>query len=77
MNRKPCGSDLLQGFSYAEMEVTQVPRKPKRPCSFPGCPRLTDGRFCPEHEKLENKRAHENPIIGIEPKIKVGFSYAY
>ena len=45
------GARLLQGFSYAEMEVTQVPRKPKRPCSFPGCPRLTDGRFCPEHEK--------------------------
>ena len=33
-----------------------MPRKPKRPCSFPGCPNLTDGRFCPEHEKQENKR---------------------
>lgn len=28
-----------------------MPRKPKRPCSFPGCPNLTDGRFCEEHEK--------------------------
>ena len=33
-----------------------MPRKPKRPCSFPGCPNLTDGRFCEKHEKEENKR---------------------
>ena len=33
-----------------------MPRKPKRPCSFPGCPNLTDGRFCEEHKKKENKR---------------------
>ena len=33
-----------------------MPRKPKRPCSFPGCPNLTDGRFCEEHEKLEQRR---------------------
>ena len=26
-----------------------VPRKPKRPCSYPGCPRLCDGQFCEEH----------------------------
>lgn len=33
-----------------------MPRKPKRPCSFPGCPNLTYRRFCKEHEKQENKR---------------------
>lgn len=33
-----------------------MPRKPKRPCSYPGCLKLTDGRFCEEHTKLENKR---------------------
>ena len=33
-----------------------MPRKPKRPCSHPGCPRLTDGRFCEEHQRQENKR---------------------
>ena len=33
-----------------------MPRKPKRPCSHPGCPKLTDGRFCPEHDKQEAKR---------------------
>lgn len=33
-----------------------MPRKPKRPCSFPNCPKLTDARFCEEHLKEENKR---------------------
>jgi len=33
-----------------------VPFKPKRPCSHPGCPKLTDARFCEEHEKAEAKR---------------------
>jgi 5-methylcytosine-specific restriction protein A len=33
-----------------------MPRKPKRPCSYPGCPRLTDGRYCDEHQKLTDKQ---------------------
>lgn len=33
-----------------------MPRKPKRPCSYPGCPCLTDRRYCEEHEKLTNKQ---------------------
>jgi len=33
-----------------------MPMKPKRPCSYPGCPNLTDGRYCEEHKKLENQR---------------------
>ena len=33
-----------------------MPRKPKRPCSSPGCPRLTDGRYCEEYAKAEAKR---------------------
>ena len=32
-----------------------MPRKPKRPCSYPSCPRLVEGRFCKEHERLYNK----------------------
>lgn len=38
------------------MEVTTMPKKPRRPCGFPGCPNLTDGRFCEEHAKQENRR---------------------
>lgn len=33
-----------------------MPYKPKRPCSHPGCPKLTAGRFCEEHDKQETKR---------------------
>jgi len=33
-----------------------MPRKPKRPCSYPGCPELTDGMFCNEHAKQEALR---------------------
>ena len=29
-----------------------MPRKPKRPCSYPGCSRLTDGRYCDEHRQI-------------------------
>ena len=29
-----------------------MPRKPKRPCSYPGCPKLVDGQYCEEHQKL-------------------------
>lgn len=32
-----------------------MPRKPKRPCAFPGCPNLTDKQYCEQHEKLQNK----------------------
>ena len=36
-------------------EVTRMPRKPKHPCHYPGCPKLTDNRFCEEHTKLHNR----------------------
>ncbi|MCD8195880.1 MAG: HNH endonuclease, partial [Lachnospiraceae bacterium] len=29
-----------------------MPRMPKKPCSYHGCPRLTDGTYCEEHGKL-------------------------
>ncbi len=29
-----------------------MPRKPLKPCRYPGCPKLTDGRYCEEHQKL-------------------------
>ena len=33
-----------------------MPRKPKKPCAYPGCPNLTEKKYCPEHERLENQR---------------------
>lgn len=40
-----------------------VPTKPKRPCSYPGCPKLTDGRFCEEHAKAEAKRYERSTTV--------------
>lgn len=28
-----------------------MPRKPKHPCAYPGCPNLTDGEYCERHRK--------------------------
>lgn len=33
-----------------------MPRKPKRPCSYAGCPKLTDGQYCEEHQKLIDRQ---------------------
>ncbi|WP_407312085.1 HNH endonuclease [Desulfosporosinus sp. SB140] len=32
-----------------------MPIKPRRPCSFPGCPELTSGQYCNEHQKQITK----------------------
>ena len=31
-----------------------MPRKPKKPCAYPGCPNLTDTKYCESHKALEN-----------------------
>lgn len=36
-----------------------MPRKPKRPCSYPGCPRLVEGRYCEEHQRLVDKQYNQ------------------
>ena len=33
-----------------------MPRSPKKPCRWPGCPRLTDRQYCPEHEKAARQQ---------------------
>ena len=43
-----------------------MPFKPKRPCSYPGCPKLTHDRFCEEHQKLTDKQYEKyqrDPIV--------------
>ena len=57
-----------------ESEVKQMPRKPKRPCSYPGCPKLTDGRFCEEHTRLENKRYEK---YGRDPAVRRRYGRAW
>jgi 5-methylcytosine-specific restriction protein A len=31
-----------------------MPYKPKRPCAYPNCPELTDGRYCEKHAPKVN-----------------------
>ena len=51
-----------------------MPRKPKRPCSYPGCPKLTNGRFCEEHAKLEAKRYEK---YDRDPAVKKRYGRAW
>ena len=39
-----------------EKEVNSMPKKPKKPCAYPGCPKLTDGLYCEEHKKVTNQQ---------------------
>jgi len=41
-----------------------MPHKPKKPCAFPGCKKLTHGRYCEEHRKqnaADYNRFHRDP----------------
>lgn len=33
-----------------------MPRKPKHPCRYPGCPNLTDETYCEEHRKVARRQ---------------------
>ena len=46
-----------------------MPRKPKKPCAYPGCPNLTEGRFCEEHKSYEPKpyeKKSSNPFYSTK-----------
>ena len=34
-----------------------MPKKPKRPCRHPGCPKLSDGVYCDEHRGLYQRES--------------------
>ena len=36
-----------------------MPYKPKRPCSYPGCGMLTDGRYCDEHRQIAERQYNQ------------------
>lgn len=54
--------------------MSEVPRKPKRPCSHPGCPELTDQRFCLEHAKAEDERYRKRQR---DPKINRRYDHRW
>ena len=65
---------ILPGFSYAWKEAGQMPRKPKHPCGYPGCPELTDGRYCGEHAAAMNRRYEK---YGRDPETKRRYGRAW
>jgi 5-methylcytosine-specific restriction protein A len=62
-----------------------MPYKPLKPCSFPGCPKLTSGRYCDEHRASENRKYDKysrDPNMvkqyhGIWPKIRARYIQAH
>lgn len=36
-----------------------MPSRPKKPCSVPGCPNLTQGRYCHAHQQKEQQSKAE------------------
>ena len=46
----------VRDFPFYIAEERNMPYRPKKPCSFPGCPNLTDGRYCEKHRALEPER---------------------
>lgn len=53
--RNEKGVERVYNRSESNRRDKQMPRKPKRPCSYPGCPKLVDGQYCEEHQKLVTK----------------------
>ena len=47
---------ILRGFSNAFWRGVFMPKKPLKPCSFPGCPNLTEGTYCEKHKKEQDKQ---------------------
>lgn len=48
-----------------------MPRKPQRPCRFPGCPNLTDGVYCEEHAR-QMEQHYEKFQRGYSPGKRYG-----
>ena len=49
------GRRNLTGLLLCRKRGEHMPIKPKHPCSYPGCPELTDKRYCESHEKMMNQ----------------------
>ena len=46
------------GFSFCPEYA--MPRSPKKPCSCPGCPKLTYGMYCDVHKRLMDSRYNKS-----------------
>ena len=53
---EPSREQSFEGFFYTPQGGEEMPRKPLRPCSHPGCPNLCDGQFCEQHRTEERRK---------------------
>ena len=51
-----------------------MPTRPKRPCSYPGCPNLTDGQYCEQHRKEARQKydKYERSRMSTRPTAERG-----
>lgn len=50
---------LAQGYGRAFKTGDNMPSKAYRLCTYPGCPELTHGRYCPEHRYIGEQEEQE------------------
>lgn len=49
-----------------------MPHKPKKPCAYPGCPRLTYVRYCEKHQKERNVQYEKYGRDHVATKLRYG-----
>lgn len=59
---------ILSPCLYIRREMRTVPVKPKKPCRHPGCPKLTYGIYCDEHEKLHRGDRETSSVRGYDSR---------
>lgn len=60
--------------AFSMEEGDGMPRKPKKPCAYPGCPNLCEGRYCPEHQTKVNSQYEK---YGRDPQTKKRYGRAW
>ena len=68
---KPSRSDPARAFPCTEVPM---PRKPRHPCGYPGCPELTERQYCPAHEKVVSSQYNR---YGRTPEMKRRYNGAW
>ncbi len=43
-----------------------MPNKPRHPCAVPGCPNLTDAKYCEEHRNTDEQRRGSSTARGYD-----------
>ena len=61
---------ILSPCPYIEKGVEAMPRKPLKPCRHPGCPELTAGLYCMEHEKIHRNDRVTSTSRGYDSRWK-------